>query len=177
MPATSSTGEGTALNLIGTYLPGPCGPLSGLPSRGSGGGAALSPARRCPTASDLPLGLGNLLPSLLQIHGWEVAGDLSFPARWATLEAQAIKGLCSQSWRASECLSHGDQCRLRYFKHSHPKGQACFLICSDRSPPPPQPQPSLLSLGRKSGVDPDIVCCDTFKRLCHFSFLIWLLFV
>lgn len=58
---------------------------------------ALSPARRCPTASDLPLGLGYLLPSLLQIHGWEVASDISFPARWATLEAQVVKkGVCTE---------------------------------------------------------------------------------
>lgn len=55
------------------------------------------PSRWCPAASDLSLGLGYLLPSLLQIHGWEIAGDIPFPARWVTLEAQSVTGGGAQS--------------------------------------------------------------------------------
>lgn len=39
-----------------------------------------SPARRCSSSLDLALGLGYVLPRLLQVHGREVARDVFFPA-------------------------------------------------------------------------------------------------
>lgn len=78
----------------GKYLPSQKPPQTSLRPAPSG---PLSPSRWCPAASDLSLGLGYLLPSLLQIHGWEIAGDIPFPARWVTLEAQSVTGGGAQS--------------------------------------------------------------------------------
>lgn len=39
-----------------------------------------SPAGRRPSPLDLALGQGYVLPRLLQVHGWEVAGHVFFPA-------------------------------------------------------------------------------------------------
>lgn len=49
-----------------------------------------SPAGRRPPALDLALGLGCVLPCLLQVHGWKVTCDVFFPVTEAAPEVWAV---------------------------------------------------------------------------------------
>ena len=82
-PSTVNLGPGPTEGSRGT-------PSSAPPSLPPLPRDSCSPAGRRSPALDLALGLGHVLPCLLQVHGWKVTCDVFFPVTEAAPEVWAV---------------------------------------------------------------------------------------